>query len=82
MDDATREIMNAKIDVLFEQIQSLKGRKLLSASNAINLWNSAKIQEAIGMGPMEARRIYKIAYDTLNKMGLEVGGMISPYQSP
>jgi len=81
MDDKTRNEMNAKLDILFDQIESLDEDKKYIAYNAVLLWQSAKIQEFLGMGPMEARSIYIDAYDTFDGMGLEVGGMIPPYRS-
>lgn len=79
MDDATREAMNAKIDVLFDQISALDGDMLNKAAHAVELWRSAKVQEYVGLGPMETRAIYRSAYETLQKLGLETGGMIKPY---
>lgn len=80
MDDATREAMNAKIDVLFEQISALEGDCLKRATHAVELWRSAKVQEQVGLGPMETRAIYKSAYEALQSLGLETGGMPKPHE--
>lgn len=80
MDTDTIEAMNAKIDVLFDQIAKLEGDELTNANYAVELWRSAKVQEFVGLGPMETRAIYKRAFDTLHGMGLETGGMITPYE--
>ena len=81
MDDATRNAMNAKIDVLFDQVSKLQGEDLIRAAYAIELWRSAKVQEHVGLGPMETRAIYRKAYETLKAFGLETGGMIKPYET-
>lgn len=80
MDDATREAMNAKIDVLFDQINALEGDLFNKAVYALNLWRSAKVQEHLGLGPMETCPIYRKAHETLQELGLETGGMIKPYE--
>lgn len=79
--DKQREEMNSKLDVLFEQIEKLDVAGQQSATWALNLWGSAKTCEFLGLGPMEARSEYKMAYNQLRDMGLEVGGMIEPYES-
>ena len=67
--------------MLFGQIAKLRGDNLTKAVNALDLWRSAKVQEQVGLGPMEARAIYRIAYDTLHDgLGLETGGMLKPYE--
>jgi hypothetical protein len=73
------DAMNAKIDVLFEQIAALDGDKRFKADAAVGLWRSAKTCEAVGLGPMEARHEYRAAYEALAGLGLEVGGMTRPY---
>jgi hypothetical protein len=80
MDDATRETMNAKLDVLFDQISALEGARLNKAAYAVELWRSAKVQEHFGLGPMETRSIYRSAYEALRELGLETGGMLKPYE--
>ncbi len=80
MDDATRKAMNAKIDILFNQISALEGDRLNKAAYAVELWRSAKVQEHVGLGPMETRAIYRSAYETLQELGLETGGMLKPYE--
>ena len=80
MDDATRDSMNEKIDVLFDQIAGLEGDRLKKAAFAVELWRSAKVQEHVGLGPMETRAIYRNAYETLQELGLETGGMLKPYE--
>ena len=80
MDDATIEAMNAKIDVLYDQISSLDGDRLNKAVFAVKLWRSAKAQEQVGLGPMETRSIYRNAYELLQELGLETGGMLKPYE--
>lgn len=47
---------------------------------AVELWRSAKTQEHLGLGPMKARSAYGKAYEVLRDLGLEVGGMIKPYE--
>lgn len=81
MDDNKRNEMNQKIDVLFEQIDKLGDEEQKKAAHALSLWKSAKTCEFLGLGPMEARCEYKAAYSALKGMGLEVGGMIEPYES-
>ena len=81
MNDKQREEMNQKLDVLFDQIEKLDdGNNKQRASVALGLWKSAKTCEFCGLGPMEARQEYKAAYSVLKEMGLEVGGMIKPYE--
>jgi hypothetical protein len=75
------DAMNAKIDVLFEQIAALEGDKRFKADAAVGLWRSAKTCEALGLGPMEARHEYRAAYEALSDLGLEVGGMRRPYSA-
>ena len=74
------EEMNKLLDVLFEQIEALPSDKKDIARGAVILWHHAKIQEELGLGPIETRHIYHQAYDAINEMGLEVGGMIKPYR--
>lgn len=74
------DAMNAKLDILFDQIGLLDCEKNKIAQSAVFLWHSAKVMEFIGLGPMEAQQIYIDAYDTLNEMDLEIGGMIPPYR--
>ena len=81
MDDNKRNEMNQKIDVLFEQIGKLDDEAQEKAACALSLWKFAKTSEFLGLGPMEARCEYKAAYSALKGMGLEVGGMIEPYES-
>lgn len=80
MDEAARDAMNAKIDVLFDQIAGLEGDRLKKAVFAVELWRSAKIQEHVGLGPMETHAIYRNAYEALQELGLETGGMLKPYE--
>mgnify|MGYP003434733895 CR=1 len=80
MDDAKREVMNEKIDILFDQISELEGESMNKAAYAVELWRSAKTQEHLGLGPMESRSVYRTAYEVLRDLGLEVGGMIKPYE--
>lgn len=82
MDDKTRDEMNRKIDVLFDQAEELTGEKRHLAIKAFEMWQSAKAQESLGMGPMETKSIYRTAYESIANLGLEVGGMIPPYVSP
>lgn len=80
MDDTTRDQMNAQLDILFDQIEALEDNQRQIARGAVLLWQSAKVQESVGLGPMETRTIYHDAYDTLKDMGLNVSGMIKPYR--
>ena len=81
MDDKLREEMNQKIDVLFDQIDKLGEVEQNRAAAAIDMWKSAKMCEFLGLGPMEARCEYRAALSALKEMGLEIGGMIQPYES-
>lgn len=81
MDDKQRNDMNSKIDLLFEQIEKLDDTEKQRAVWAVSLWKSAKTIEFLGLGPMDARYEYKSAYSQLRDMGLEVGGMLAPYES-
>ena len=80
MDAETRKAMNEKIDILFNQIDSLPEGKKDVASRAVLNWKLAKTMDFLGGGPMEARAIYAQAYDALSDLGLDVGGMIPPYR--
>ena len=82
MDDKQREWMNRKLDILFAQIDEISAENQLKALAAMAQWKSAKTCESMGLGPMEARHEYKKAYSALKDLGLEVGGMIPPYESP
>jgi len=80
MNDEQREEMNKKYNLLFDQIVELKGdEERRDVLTALSLWQMAKNLESIGIGPMEANHGYKAAYEKLRDMGLEVGGMIVPY---
>lgn len=79
MTDEEIESMNAKIEVLFEQIDNLSGQEREKADDALIFWKSAKVSEFFGLGPMTARHEYRIAYEALRGLGLEVGGMLPPY---
>lgn len=74
------EVMNSNLDVLFDQIEALPDEKKTIATYAVDLWLSAKVQEFVGLVPMEARHIYLEAYDALAGIGLNVSGMIKPYR--
>jgi len=80
MNDEQQAEMNKKLDVLFDQIRAIKDNEERNeALISIRRWKLAKQLESIGLGPMEANSGYKIAYEKLRDMGLEVGGMIVPY---
>lgn len=78
MDDKQREEMNAKIDVLFDQIEQLTDDRKVMALSAVKMWKSAKTCELLGLGPMTARHDYKDAYSIFQKLGLEIGGLLPP----
>lgn len=81
MDNKERERRNALIDVLFDQIEAMPNTPdAMRAASAVMAWQSAKRLEFLGLGPMEAMSRYRTAYETLKGLGLEVGGMIEPYQ--
>jgi len=76
-----KKIMNEKIDILFKQIEDLKGEQRTTAKFAVRLWDNAKMCEFMGLGPMEARQDYKAAHKMFEKLELETGGMVPPYES-
>ena len=77
----TRNELNALLDVLFDQIEKLEGKASEKADIAICEWQHAKTLNFLGLGPITARHEYIFAYKTLKGLGLEVGGMLPPYQS-
>ena len=76
-----KKLMNGKINILFNQIQDLKGQQLSDAKFAVSMWEHAQMCEFMGLGPMEARQDYKSAHKMFEKLGLETGGMVPPYES-
>ena len=76
-----KKFMNGKINILFNQIQDLKGQQLRDAKFAVSMWEHAKMCEFMGLGPMEARQDYKAAHKMFEKLELETGGMVPPYES-
>ena len=76
-----KQEMDRKIDAMIDKIQELGEPMKARAVTALSFWNSAKIQEVLGLGPMEARHEYKDAYNCLKEMGFNVSGMIEPYNN-
>lgn len=81
MNAQERERRNALIDVLFAQLEAMPMTPdSMRAMSAVMAWQSAKKLEFLGLGPMEAMGQYRAAYEALKGLGLEVGGMIEPYE--
>ena len=65
---------------MLEQIGRLDENKQKRAISALRLLNTANICEFIGLGKMEGRHEYEVAYSTLKDIGIDTGTMPAPVE--